>query len=426
MPTTELSQLDQDAKAKKVVRKWYTNVYVLLTILISLLALSMAALLLLLLPQSSEIIRFMQWRMVNAKSYYVEANLSWQGQVQRKDDKGANKRKDEALVLDAEGWVDRRDPELAKTRQKFDLKVGAKDPVEVAGDYVRAGDANYFKFGRLPARLGTLHFDEFRDRWLRIDVKRLLSLTGLPVVGGDHQPLSDEDKAFLVEQFRRTPFLRVEEKLKTEPLGGVSTYHYKVKPETLFFKDYYVLAESTRLGRELTNKERLVADAFFANVVAEDGEMWIGTRDYFLYRVRLRFKFDDGARSGYLNLTANFSLFNQPSVMETPTKDVEDVSLLVESLLPGIKEHLPLAKEGPVQRGTKDKEKTGLPIDVQVVGEEDTDKDGLEDVLERFYGSDPNNPDTDGDGVKDGDEVNGGFNPTGAGRLFDFTGGQFD
>lgn len=421
-----LSELEEGRPPGKAVKRWYANVYVLLTILISLLALSMAALMLLLLPQSSEIIRLMQWRMVNAKSYYVEANVVWQGAVQRKDANSANKRHQEAVVFGTEGWVDRRDPELPKTHQKFDLKVGAADPTAFVGDYARAGDANYFNFSQLPSRLGTLHFEEFRGRWLRIDVRRLLSLTGLPAVGGDHKPLKEEDRAFLIEQFRLTPFLRVEEKLKTEPLGGVSTYHYKVKPETLFFKDYYFLAESTRLGRELTNKERLAADAFFANVTAEDGEMWIGTRDYFLYRVRLRFKYDDGARSGYFSATANFSLFNQPSQMDTPTQDVEDVSLLVESLLPGIKEHLPLAKEGLVPRGTKADEKTGLPIDVPDVGEEDSDKDGLPNVLERFYGSDPDNPDTDGDGMNDGDEVNSGRNPTGAGKLFDFTGGQFD
>ena len=35
----------------------------------------------------------------------------------------------------------------------------------------------------------------------------------------------------------------------------------------------------------------------------------------------------------------------------------------------------------------------------------DRDGDGLNSALERQYGTDPNNPDTDGDGVSDGDEV---------------------
>src|SRR5947208_15050445 len=34
----------------------------------------------------------------------------------------------------------------------------------------------------------------------------------------------------------------------------------------------------------------------------------------------------------------------------------------------------------------------------------DPDDDGLNDVQEQFFGTDPNNPDTDGDGILDDDE----------------------
>ncbi|MDK7231394.1 hypothetical protein, partial [Pauljensenia sp. UMB1177] len=37
--------------------------------------------------------------------------------------------------------------------------------------------------------------------------------------------------------------------------------------------------------------------------------------------------------------------------------------------------------------------------------------DGLTDSEEEKIGTDPNNPDTDGDGINDGDEVNGTKNP---------------
>lgn len=48
----------------------------------------------------------------------------------------------------------------------------------------------------------------------------------------------------------------------------------------------------------------------------------------------------------------------------------------------------------------------------------DTDNDGLSDGEEvRIYESDPLSADTDGDGYDDGDEVHHGYNPTGAGRL---------
>ena len=47
----------------------------------------------------------------------------------------------------------------------------------------------------------------------------------------------------------------------------------------------------------------------------------------------------------------------------------------------------------------------------------DTDNDGLNDVAEDYYKTDKNNPDTDGDSYLDGDEVQHGYNPLGAGKM---------
>jgi hypothetical protein len=50
----------------------------------------------------------------------------------------------------------------------------------------------------------------------------------------------------------------------------------------------------------------------------------------------------------------------------------------------------------------------------------DTDKDGLGDREEvQVYGTDPFNPDTDEDSYLDGQEVSAGYNPNGPGKLFE-------
>ncbi|OGH81350.1 MAG: hypothetical protein A3F93_02200 [Candidatus Magasanikbacteria bacterium RIFCSPLOWO2_12_FULL_34_7] len=49
--------------------------------------------------------------------------------------------------------------------------------------------------------------------------------------------------------------------------------------------------------------------------------------------------------------------------------------------------------------------------------EQDFDRDGLSNLQEEFYGTDPNDDDSDNDGFIDGREVNNGFNPLGSGNL---------
>lgn len=47
----------------------------------------------------------------------------------------------------------------------------------------------------------------------------------------------------------------------------------------------------------------------------------------------------------------------------------------------------------------------------------DTDKDGLKDFEEEYFGTDINNPDTDYDGYSDYKEIQNGYNPLGEGKL---------
>lgn len=47
----------------------------------------------------------------------------------------------------------------------------------------------------------------------------------------------------------------------------------------------------------------------------------------------------------------------------------------------------------------------------------DSDNDGLIDVREEFYGTNPYHPDSDGDGYSDGFEILNGYNPMGEGKL---------
>jgi hypothetical protein len=60
---------------------------------------------------------------------------------------------------------------------------------------------------------------------------------------------------------------------------------------------------------------------------------------------------------------------------------------------------------------------TGTVLKTEAAGNNDADMDGLSDTREAVYGTDPNNPDSDGDGYLDGAEVDKGYNPLGQGLI---------
>lgn len=62
-------------------------------------------------------------------------------------------------------------------------------------------------------------------------------------------------------------------------------------------------------------------------------------------------------------------------------------------------------------------ERYNLDPENSVDAAQDPDFDKLTNVKEYEYSTDPTNPDTDKDGFKDGDEVQGGYNPNGSGKL---------
>lgn len=88
------------------------------------------------------------------------------------------------------------------------------------------------------------------------------------------------------------------------------------------------------------------------------------------------------------------------------------------------KTETPVAPESAVEQlpdsdqdGLSDEEERALGTNINNV---DSDGDNLFDREEvKVYKTDPLNPDTDNDGYLDGEEVRTGFNPKGAGKLFE-------
>ncbi|OGM00906.1 hypothetical protein A2480_00200 [Candidatus Uhrbacteria bacterium RIFOXYC2_FULL_47_19] len=410
-------------------QKWYlrTHVLVIVFILLATMLASLLLLLLLLLPSRSEVLAVMQWRMINARVFRLETEIEYQSEAERLNDQDQFSYERESYRLTTTGAIDRTDSEAVRQAHSFTLgfvpdQKTDQQPYVISGEWRTISNESYLRMWEVTKSFGSLLASGLTNRWLHAKSSDLCERVTVPVVGLGCG-LSVEDNNYLIDEFRRTPFLSVVRRLDDETLNGIEAFHYEVEPEMLLIRDFLITSGTLRRGREPSKEELRSFDKYFSSLKADGGEAWIGRNDYYLYRLRLHFLHDDGTRTGRLSLIINFSNFNQPLTLAEPDGETSEIGAIIASLLSDSSGGLSPAEVD--DRSSSDRSmsigtQVGLPASTMEFRNADSDGDGLNNQLEIFFGSDPYNPDSDGDGMNDGDEVAAGQDPGGAGKLFDF------
>jgi len=192
--------------------------------------------------------------------------------------------------------------------------------------------------------------------------------------------------AELIRSYRRLPDSTVD---------GKPAYHYEVGlDKEIYSKSINRLSAALwpggspeALRNYLSSQENIHAD------------ITIGKRDFLLYSVSLH---SQGPIAG-IDASLAVSNFNQEVAVEQPATPTPISSF--PKLLFNETNWLDLPLFGY---------QIGIDLSAQTT---DEDQDGLYGIWESAFSTDPNNPDTDGDGYSDGMEVRSGYNPLSAGKL---------
>lgn len=172
-----------------------------------------------------------------------------------------------------------------------------------------------------------------------------------------------------------------------------------------------------REDRDPTMQERVAAQIRASAFERLTFRVWIGKADHRLYRLQATGSVPSTIVSQLIpvDILVDLSDMNAAFAGTVPSPTIVFRSL-VGSALAGIEGQVITTptRERPLVSSTSSLPSTDLHT------AEDMDGDGLDTLLERFYGTNANNADTDGDGVSDGAEVAAGRNPNGRGGLFSF------
>lgn len=276
----------------------------------------------------------------------------------------------------------------------------------------------YIRATKLPAN-PFFDFSPYQGQWYSYKMQDfagdLAEIQGQPVVN-QNANISPAQIETLKNIFQENKFLTVKERLPDEIIDGQNCYHYSLLIEKenfkAFVRDVYgVLTDLTATVKAsdieafLGQTDKL-ADGFNANQT----EIYIGQNDGYPHKLSFKGAFGqkEEGKSVFETLDVSLSLIisriNETYMVEVPGK-----SKTLDSLWQELTKNSDLNLNLNTNQAQNDTEIVSLA--------KDTDNDGLTDMEEIIYGTNKDNPDTDGDGHLDGAEVENGYNPAGAGKL---------
>lgn len=298
-------------------------------------------------------------------------------------------------TLDFVGKTDTNDPNNAKSSLAMTATINLTDqPIVFGVDVISIDKTVYMELSQAE-NFPYADLSSMKNQWIKFDSEAITKQFGLQNIQNQIQAAQQKDQLTtdqimkLELMLAKAKIYKITQTLPDENIEGQNTYHYKYIIDIAAIKAAYNEASKIIQNRSLNQDEIAAFDNNAKYFKDPDGEIWIGKKDLLPYK----FKFTvtataDSPTSGTISLATSFKNFNQPIQIEAPT-EYKTMEEILNSIF---------------QTNMADLNK-------------DSDNDGLTDQMESFYGTIATNPDTDGDGYKDGEEVQNGYNPAGPGKL---------
>lgn len=222
-------------------------------------------------------------------------------------------------------------------------------------------------------------------------------------------------KENISEIFKEAKLFKTIQPLPDDVIDSIPVFHYLITLDTQRFFDF--LIKSEEFGQNKIKDQNLQVEfpkekineirQFLEKIKDAPVEVWIEKESYVLRKASVNhFEADiaksDGMRKADVSFTFELNKINEPADMQIP-EDGASLEQVIQNIFEKWFGQTALLDNAGNAPAAADKA--------------DDDQDGLTNQEELLYNTNPLNPDTDGDGYLDGDEVKHGYNPNGPGAL---------
>jgi len=340
--------------------------------------------------------------------------------------RGAENRETSTVYLT--GQIDLSDTSninYGQTFRAFHLD-SSEEYADLAGEVRYLDSATYLTYIPPGPSIDAVSFDQpnvwvsFVNNELEVWGSIIPGLT-VPVFSSEKQDTwSSESIAQIRQIIPQAQIIQVIGEPKEEILEETEVWILDVKfyPERL--RSFLLLMQESKVDRPASDAERIELAKRAQALESLSWRLWIDKNNHLLHRLQASGAVKEEGQSTLtlVDLIVEFYGFNEVFEVMAPVSNV----FTLQQLLGVTFGFLPKAGDA-VDILSKIGSPLGATARLPKVfssASNDLDNDGLENILEGFYGTDLRNPDTDGDGMNDGDEVRNGQNPRGKGSLFGF------
>lgn len=178
-------------------------------------------------------------------------------------------------------------------------------------------DASYINVEQFP-KIGSFEPDKFLGTWIKITRKTFENFA--PAVSEESESLP-QDEQRIRAAYNEHPFLVLKDKSR-EKIGTKAVFRYVYEIDKEELKKYY---QNVMEGRENEALERLYQ--VLDKMQFKEGEVWVGSKDHFIYKFRTALSYKDEEAAVTLTLNLDLGNYNEPGEITAPSsyKNAEQV-----------------------------------------------------------------------------------------------------
>jgi hypothetical protein len=330
-------------------------------------------------------------------------------------DKSSSNSSNEEFSIVFNGISDLRQVENPQNSFAFTTDIKAfKENGKLGLEFRNIEKAFYIRLTSAPD-FGLFSLKPIENTWLKIEQKQIDEQFNTEELIDKKESIENELNPEKIKQLRdeffKAQVIKVTQTLPTETIDGRKMWHYRYIIDKEGIKRFVQTANTIMGQKTFTAEDLAKMDEDLEKTDTPTGEIWIGKKDYLPYKLTVSSIFkniNDTEGNIISDLTLQVKNYNQPVAIEvpTPTKNFEEFIVALFSAGQGMFGGMEFTQDN---------------VATDYI---DSDNDELLDHLEAEYGTDKNNPDTDGDGYDDSTEISSGYNPTGPGKNEDIWGSE--